>query len=399
MSRALFAVLALVLVSCSSVETANGRGFVLSSPFGPEATAKWAGVVEHELTDVAALLRQPVPRPPIEIHLEKVAPSPDDGFIAQLFPGVDGASGWTVGSQVHVFVASEHDGLFSQSTNGTLRHEFVHALLDRAGIPAPTWLGEGLAHEVEGAIPSADGLHLDPAPEVFVFARLEARKDLARRLWSWEGARPHAGDEEDAALRRLAQSFVRFLIEREGDPWPHAVAQWARLQPGNDPALVAAWLAWLDGWDFAARVERGVHDADAAVRAAAANRLPSIAEYAARLADRFPGIEKAVDARTDRLAVELATSNDAECADAAGRYLAFFRAHAIPDADVHRLMADDQPAWTRLVGLALAARRDVRVEAAEASSVKPLWESLAPLDRLRFRWLQTWLPLPPKSEG
>jgi hypothetical protein len=395
MLRLAAAVFALTVASCSSVETVNGRGFVLSSPFGPEATAKWAGRVERELGDVAALLQQPVPQPPIEVRLEAVSPSRDDDLLARLHPGVDGAAGWTLRDQVHVYVARERDGLFSMSVDGVLRHEFVHALLARPPIPAPAWLGEGLAHEAQFAVRGAGGLHLHPVPEEFVLARMQSRTAVARRLWTWEAGRPHQGDEESAALRRLSRSFVRFLIEREGEAWPRAVAQWARLHPESDPSLVDAWLAWLDGWDFAARVERGIHDGDPDVRAAAAGRLPVMAEYAARLADPFPGIERVIDSRTDGLAVELASSRDAECAEAAGRYLAFFRYRSIPEADLDRLMADDLPAWTRLVALAVAARRDVGVEPA---IVKPIWESLAQEDQARFRWLLTFLPLPPASD-
>lgn len=393
MTRPFAALLALVSVACRSGEWVEGPGFVLSSPFTAPATATWATEVERELADVAALLGRPRPEPPIEVHLEPITIAPDADLLAHLAPAVDGAKGWTRGNAVHVFVPREGEGLFTLTANQVLRHEFVHALLDRARIEAPAWLGEGLAHEAEFAVRGADGLHLHPAPAEFELARIHAHAEDSRRLWSWDGMRRSRPDEE-SALRLLAWSFVRFLIEREGEAWPRAVDRWASLQPEEDPSLLASWHAWLDGWDFASRVVRGLHDRDAAVRAAAAGVLPSLAEWASRLKQQAPGVEDAIGARTDAAAVEMAESAETACAEAAGRYLVYFRARQVSDDAVRRLMADSQPPWTRLIAFAVAARRGDHVDPA---LLPPLWGSLSPEEQVLFAWLRYSLPLPPAT--
>jgi hypothetical protein len=380
----------LALASCRSVETVRGDGFVLQSPFGREATAAWKTRVERELSATAAFLDAPIPDPPLDVRFEPVEVGPEIGASAHLAPDVDGAKGWTIdGHEVHVIVDAEDDGLFSMSADGTLRHEFVHALLHHAGIPAPAWLDEGLAHEVEGAVTTADGLRLHPAPLHLLAARAYARTFDASRVWSWDGSRETTRDDQ-SALRTLSRSFVRFLIERDGDAWTRDLRAWASLRPADDPSLVNAWRTWLDELDIVGRVERGTGDRDADVRAAAASALASLAEFAQTAAARDLGIDRAVDARTDQAALALAAGADPVCAESGGAYLVYYRFDAVTDDAVRGLVADDARPWTRLIGLAVQARRGRRIESREA---QPSWDAMSPAARARFSWAPLVLPI------
>jgi hypothetical protein len=394
--RTIASVLVLACAGCSSVETAHGPGYVLKSPYGRESTDAWSKRVDGELAATAAFLGRPIPDPPLDVRLDRI----DAGQFVEglrLEPSVDGKEGWTIGGhEVHVFVDTENDGMYSTSTDGVLRHEFVHALLHHAGITGPAWLHEGLAHEVEYAVNGAGGLRLDPAPVHLLVARECAKTFDVSRVWSWSGT-PETTRDDQSALRVLSRSFVRFLVERDGDAWRGRVAEWAALRPADDPSLVSAWRTWLDETSFVGRIERGTRDPDAAVRRHAANTLPSLAENAPAFHDHFPGLAAEIGPSTDALAMALLASDDSQCAEAAARYFVYFRRDALTDADVRGLAARASPAWTRITGLALVARRGGHVDPADANAT---WARLSEFDQMIFQWLAAWLPIerrPPRA--
>jgi len=388
--RSIATALVVACAACRGIETAQGRGFVLQSPFGREATAEWKTRVERELALIAAFLGRQIPDPPLDVRLDAVESGPETDVMSHFYPSIDGRGGWTIdGHEVHVIVDARHDGLFSTSTDGVLRHEFVHVLLYSADKHAPAWLGEGLAHEVEDAVKTADGLRLQPAPVQLPLARAYAKTLDVAQVWAWDG-KPRKSRDEESALRVLSRSFVRFLIERDGDDWRRHVDEWKSLRPAEDASLVAAWRKWLDELDFVGRVDRGVHDPDAAVRSWTANALPELAECVQSFGDRVPGLDAEVGPRTDAAAVALASSDDAACAEAAARYLVFFRRTAVADSAVRSLAATVSPPWTRLTGLALLARRGERVEPADANAS---WARLSEAEQRNYLWLVSFLPL------
>jgi hypothetical protein len=389
-TRSIAVLVLLACAACRGVETAQGAGFVLTSPFGREATGAWKTNVERELALTAAFLGRQIPDPPLDVRLDAVELGPETDVMSHFYPSVDGRGGWTIeGHEVHVIVDAGHDGLLSTSTDGVLRHEFVHVLLYSADHHAPAWLGEGLAHEVEEAIKTADGLRLRPAPVQLPLARAYAKTFDVAQVWTWNGA-PRKSSDEESALRILSRSFVRFLIERDGDDWRTHVAEWASMRPADDASLVAAWRKWLDELDFVGRVDRGVHDPDAAVRSWTANALPELAECVQNLGDRIPGLAAEVGPRTDAAAVALVSADDAPCAEAAGRYLVFFRRTAVAESAVRSLAATASPPWTRLTGLALLAKRGERVDPADANAA---WARLSDAEQWNFLWLVSFLPI------
>jgi len=363
---------------------------VLTTPFSRESTDDWSKRVERELALTAAFLGRRIHDPPIDVLLEPTDAKSETDVASRLMPGADGAKGWTIaGREVHVVVDAAHDGLFTMSADGTLRHEFVPVLLYSAGSHAPAWLGEGLAHEFEDAIETADGLRLHPTPVALPVARAYATTFDVAQVWAWNGA-PRKSGEEESTLRILSQSFVRFLIERDGDDWRTHVSDWSALRPAEDAALVAAWRKWLDELDFVGRVDRGVHDPDAAVRSRTANALPVLAECVQNFGERIPGLDAEVGARTDASAIALVSSDDAACAEAAGRYVVFFRRNAVADSAVRSLAATASPPWTRLTGLAVLARRGERIDPADANAT---WKRLSEEDQRRFLWFVSFLPI------
>jgi len=389
--RATAVVLALACASCRSMETVRGYGFVLHSPFGAEATETWRKRVAHELRGVEYFIEQPTPDPPIDLVLEAIDVDENAGIVAQLAPRVDGIGGWTVGDEVHVIVSRANDGLLTTTADGVLRHEFVHALLHRAGVRAPAWLGEGLAHEVEDCVWTSSGLYMNRAPVQLELARAYATTFDVSRVWSWDGS-PKTPPDDQSALRVLSRSFVRFLYERDVDESRDGrFARWAALRPADDARLVEAWRSWLDRWSFALHVSRTIVWPDeSAINVAAANALPELAELASTARDRVPGIERSVNAETDSLALWLATSDDAALAEPAGRYLVYFRARDVTESGLHDLSDGAAPPWTRLIALAVAARRGGNAEPSEAQS---LWNSLPSFERMRFLWLASLLQL------
>jgi hypothetical protein len=359
-------VAALALLGCRSVpdtETVAGPGFVLVSPFDADATESWRELVAADVAAVATLFRSELPEPPAIVVLDAID-VPESATIAEkLDPRVDGRGGQaTADGRIRLVVAREHGGLFSTSIHAKLRHELAHVLLHRRCPHAPLWLHEGLAHEVDDAVMTRTGLAFHPAPVRLAVARALVTDAGASSLWTWERS-PRPGEDEESALRALASSFVRFLVEREGPGWPEALPRLAALRPAGEPELVAAWRTWLGRLDYAALVERGTADPDPAIRAGAAHALATLAEAARTV----PALGESVGAGTD--AVALRVLSDPACWPGAATYLAWFRAGALPDADVAGLLAPGAPPASRLVGLAIAARRGAAVDDAEVRSL------------------------------
>jgi len=393
---AALAAASLVLAACRSTPTVAGDGFVLHSPFPAEATETWRARVGRELEGVEAFLGVRAAAP-IEVYLEAMdSPNVDlsaplvrfepvdvsNGDVtAHVVPPADGALGWTIGREIHVVVPREHDGLFAVSTDRALRHEFVHALLPRV----PAWYGEGLAHEVEDAVRTAAGLAPHPAPVQVELARGCARDFSVANLWSWDGSRRVTGDEE-STYRLLARSFVRFGRERHAATFA-ATADVAALTPRE---LVSEWRAWLADWNLADRVAVGARDGDPAIRSAAANALPILAEIAGSVHARILGAAGEVDGRADSVALNLAASDDVVVAEPAARYLVYFRAKDVAESDVHALSNGTAPPWTRLVALAVAKRRGGD---ADESEVRSLWDAMSRDERTRFAWLRSFLTI------
>lgn len=383
----------LAAVACASRpadDAGAASGFVLVSPFSGASDAAWRDRIGAEIVDVARLLRVETPSPPVSVFLESKLVGADAPLIETLDPNVGGMRAWSVGGrEIHVVVADAQDGLFSATTDGSIRHELVHVLLARMGIDAPPWFGEGLAHEVEDAVRTRRGLVLHPAPVQVVLARaLAPEVDLAE-VWAWDGDRT-AVAEREAIYRAVSRSFVRFLVEREGsDEWPLRVRELASLRTASDPALVDEWRRWSGGFDFAGAVERGLRDPDTDVRRAAAASLPSLAELATRLGAAVPAIAAEVGPRTD--AVALGALADPVACEPAACYLVFFRAAVLPETSVGALSGAGRDPRTRLVGLALRARRGAP---AGTDDVLAAWDGLDASERIRFSWLRVFLPVP-----
>jgi hypothetical protein len=359
-------VAALALLGCTSApptERVSGPGFVLVSPFEQEATGEWRDLVAEDVAAVAALFRSGVPDPPATVVLDAVDIPGDATLSERLDPRVEGLGGQaTADGRIRLVVAREGGGLVSTSNHAKLRHELAHLFLHRRCPHAPLWLHEGLAHEVDDAVMTRTGLAFHPAPVRLAVARALVTDAGAASLWTWERS-PRPAQEEESARRALSSSFVRFLLEREGSGWPDALPRLAALRPADEPELVAAWRTWLGRLDYAALVERGTAAPDPAIRAGAANALATLAEAARTV----PALGESVGAGTD--AVALRVLSDPACWPGAATYLAWFRAGALPDADVAGLLAPGAPPASRLVGLAIAARRGAAVDDAEVRSL------------------------------
>jgi hypothetical protein len=363
-------VLALALTSCASAtfqEKATGPGYILVSPFDEDATRRWREVVERDVADVSALFASDIPHPPVTVILDAVDVAETATLLERLDPRVDGLGGQaTPDGRIRLIVAREHAGLVSTSIHAKLRHELAHVLLHRRTPNAPLWLHEGLAHEVDDTVATGRGLAFHPAPVRLALARAHAASADLTSLWTWGRSTP-GGNEEESARRVLAASFVRFLVEREGDGWPDALPKFAALLPQKDPDLVAAWRTWLDATDFAALVERGATDPDPAIRSASAGALAQLAEASLSVAALRPMVGAATDA------VALRVVADSACWIGASAYLVWFRAASLTDADVAALRSPDAPPAARLVGLAVAARRG---EAVDPEETRALSEAL-----------------------
>lgn len=359
-------VAAIALLGCTSVpptERVSGPGFVLVSPFAQDATGEWRDLVAQDVAAVATLFESEVPDPPATVVLDAVDIPEDATLSERLDPRVDGLGGQaTADGRIRLVVAREGAGLISTSIHAKLRHELAHLFLHRRCPHAPLWLHEGLAHEVDDAVMTRTGLVFHPAPVRLAVARVLVTDAGAASLWTWERS-PMPDQDEESARRALASSFVRFLLERETSGWPEALPRLAALRPAHEPELVAAWRTWLERIDYAALVERGAADPDAAIRAGAANALPSLAEAARTV----PALDSSVGVATD--AVALRVLSDPACWPGAATYLAWFRAGALSDAEVAGLLAPGAPAASRLVGLAIAARRGAAVDDAEVRSL------------------------------
>jgi len=379
-------VAALALLGCQSAPPADavsGPGFVLDSPFDDATTARWRDVVAQDVAAVSALFGAGVPDPPVTVVLDAVDVPESASLPERLDPRIDGIGGQaTADGRIRLVVAREHGGLFSTSIDAKLRHELAHVLLHRRCPTAPMWLHEGLAHEVDDTVTTRSGLAFHPAPVRLAFARALAATTDAASLWTWETSR-RAELEEESARRALAASFVRFLLEREGARWPDALPRLAAMTPASDPSIVGAWRTWLDGVDIAALIARGTADEDAGIRGAAANALPQLAEAARAV----PALRASVGTATDALAFRIVS--DPACWSGAASYLVWFRADVISHADIIDLRAEDAPAASQLVGLALAARRG---SAADPALVRSLCAELPEEVRRRVAVLRPFLP-------
>jgi hypothetical protein len=359
--------LALALGGCAFFPdkgTVTGPGFVLVSPFGRDATERWRQLVADDVEAVAALFRSDLPDPPATVVLDPIDVPESAAITERLDPRVDGLGGQAAADgRIRLIVARNWSGLISVSNHAKLRHELAHLFLHRRCPGAPMWLHEGLAHEVDDAVSARDGLAFHPAPVRLALARAFAAKTDDSSLWTWASS-PSPEREQETSHRILAASFFRFQRELAGERWPDELPRLAALRPAEEPSLVAAWRAWLDGLDFATLVARGTGDPDPAIRTAAANALPQLAEAAGVVTPLHDVIGPATDA------VALRILADPVCWNGAATYLVWFRADAIADADVAALRAPDAPASCRLVGLALAARRGAAVDAAEVRSLR-----------------------------
>ena len=382
---------ALAVVACRSGnvhDSESPMGFTLVSPFGDEVNVEWRARIGREVAAVSTFFGRSLPHPPVCVHLDAIDVPDDAGVAVQLDPRVEGLGGWaTEDGDVHVIVGRAHGGLYSATAEKKLRHELTHVLLHRMGIDGPAWFHEGLAHEIEDVVGAGDGLAFHPAPVRLVLARGYLATVDVGELWTWGGHRTREPARE-SALRALASSLVRFLVEREGpDAWRDALPRLARMDPSAAPEIVAAWRSWLLDVDFTALVERGVGNPDPRIRCAAANALPALAEAVRSRDPGAPELGEAPDARSDQLALRIL--GDPACAEAAACYLVYFRARDLPASSVRELDRPGISAGLRLLGLALRARRG---ESVTEEEVRAVARDLTPDGRRLARVLHPFLP-------
>jgi hypothetical protein len=238
-------------------------GFSLYSPYGATETAAWVAEalqLDEELTRrlgahaspwVIVLDAHEDLRPQIRIEVGSLVVGSTRVALAC------GIAGLADGRTVRVFVAPptvlEHGGealtvsVAPSNHRGTLAHELAHVHLLALGIRAPWWLDEGFAHLVAAAVHEHDGRVVlgdwgavaDPLADLS-----EAELDLARTLAFREDVGAIAAGEPHPfpAGRRVAASFVRFLLARAGDP----VAELRELASARRSDLLARERAWRD---------------------------------------------------------------------------------------------------------------------------------------------------------
>jgi hypothetical protein len=378
-------------IACQAPDPGSSRdGFVLVSPFEAASNAYWENLIAEEVAVVSNSLNAPLPKPPVQVHLVSVEVADDAPIRELLDPEIEGVRAWhEAGQAIYLVVPASGDGLYAPAVVANLRHELTHVLVRRMGLRPAPWFDEGFAHEIGSALRIDRGLALDPVPIQPLLARVYRDRVDLDNVWSWDGGRSQwtieAGETE---IRCLSQSIVRFLLERAGTDWHVHLPQLVKLKPGDDPALIQEWIDWLDGFDVGARFANALSDPNTEIRRAAAESLPSLAEVAQELDGTVSGLRSCINGETDRLALE-ALGDDAMF-DGAARYLVFFRAADLDDADIAALECPERERSVRLVGLALRARRGSEPP---VDQVRELWGCLSAQERDRISWLRAVMPV------
>jgi hypothetical protein len=349
--------------ACAHTARLPSPGFVLYSPLEEEATESWRALLESEVRSVGAFLQAPSLNPPVDVYLNVAQGNKNRSL--ELIHGIGGqADGWSI----HLVVSPTLGGHASATPVGLLRHELTHVFVRRLGWGAPAWLDEGLAHEIEEAVRSANGLRLHPAPTELLLARAYAEESDIAHLWKWDG---RGSSPREKRYRILARAFVRFLIEREtSGKWQEGLARAATLSTADLAPLVLDWRQWLMNLRLVSRIELATRDADPSIRASGAAALPILAETIQGLAKLGDGDYSDLAERMDDLAIKLVCSS--VCAEPAGRYLVYFRAATLSEDEIGVLEGSSH-AWPRVVAAILRIRRGQGFDAGQA---RALWKEL-----------------------
>lgn len=354
----------------------EGPGYVLYSPLDADQSASYARVLGEEIALVSALVEAPA-GPSIRAYL---VPLPADvqedraDILAEVLPS---AGGYQAGASargvffVYVRPASPEIGAVvrAEFARATIRHELVHVLSRRVGLPGASWFQEGLAEEVASMRVVGGELVAHPYPAELVVARRAMQPGALEDLLGWRlhDGRPLA-DRQRCYARSLA--WLRFLLERQPETALLGKLQAiAAQQPESLLRLEPEWTAWLARQDPLAAIRSRVGTAGGAE---AAGWLPTLAAAGApELATRA----------ADELALQLLA--DAHTVEPASRFLLMFRAAELRAEDLRALAAAGDPV-RELCALALHARRGEAIDRGRAGTV---WTMLPAEQRDRLRLL------------
>ena len=353
-------------------------GARIVSPFDPDTTRLYGGLVETQVRELRLLLE--VPRePPVELALVPFDPGDlGDDPLAQLearpadrVAGYSSSTAPDLGVVYVPFHPGDRLGLGLLGATSTVRHELAHVLLRRTMLGArPTWFEEGLARALEDLPVDAGGRVRFDAPRP---ADLVALADVARpgdvaHLLAWSG--PGDGDTAGvvrADLYPLAHAFLRFLLVREQGSVIERARAVLALDDQQLTALEPAWLAELADFDAVDEALGLLASADDWLVGRAFTQLIVLSSDA--------GLRPRVRS-SDAARVALARLDRPERFRAASEFLLF--GPTVPDDDVLAELVSSAHAQRVLLGLALRQRRgaslDAELWARARAALDPAWE-------------------------